>query len=180
MIFHVAYRQGADPRRSRRVAGLKEGRTAIVEPYPRDPQWRNGVDIARHFEGLGIRISNAFFRQAEEYGWTCGLSMTRAVGPGWGTFRAVASSARQAGNVRVPGFHRPEAPGSGGVLASRASAGQRRLSAQGLEPGGRGSRPGIRPFGVGRMSARAIGVVPGRASRDGGSWRSRGDVRCLS
>ena len=33
-----------------------------------------------------------------------------------------------------------EAPGSGGVLASRASAGQRRLSARGVEPAGRGSR----------------------------------------
>ena len=31
-----------------------------------------------------------------------------------------------------------------GVLASRASVGQRRLSAQGVEPDGRGSRPGIR------------------------------------
>ena len=54
-----------------------------------------------------------------------------------------------------------------GVLASRASAGQRRLSARGVEPDGRGSRPGIRPFGIGRMAARAIGAVPGRTSRDG-------------
>jgi hypothetical protein len=38
---------------------------------------------------------------------------------------------------------RSEAPRSGGVLASRGSAGQRRLSAQGVEPGGRGSRAGI-------------------------------------
>ena len=39
-----------------------------------------------------------------------------------------------------------EAPDSGGVLASRASAGQRRLSARGVEPVGRGSRPGIRCY----------------------------------
>ena len=53
-----------------------------------------------------------------------------------------------------------------GVLASRASAGQRRLSARGVEPGG--ARPGIRrPFGIGRMAARAIGAVPGRTSRGG-------------
>jgi hypothetical protein len=50
-----------------------------------------------------------------------------------------------------------EAPGSGGVLASCASAGQRRLSARGVEPAGRGSRPGVMPFGVSRMTARAIG-----------------------
>ena len=43
-----------------------------------------------------------------------------------------------------------------GVLASRASAGQRRLSARGVEPPGRGSRAGIMPFGVGRLTARAI------------------------
>jgi hypothetical protein len=69
-----------------------------------------------------------------------------------------------------------------GVLASHASAGQRGLSAQGVEPElqgcsafrryrmnrmGGGSRPGMRPFGVGRMTARAIGAVPGRTSRDG-------------
>jgi len=54
-----------------------------------------------------------------------------------------------------------------GVLASHASAGQRGLSAQGVEPDGRGSRPGIRPFGIDRMTARAIGAVPGRTSRDG-------------
>jgi hypothetical protein len=49
-----------------------------------------------------------------------------------------------------------------GVLASRASVGQRRLSAQGVEPDGRGSRPGIRrPFGIGRMIARAIGRCSG-------------------
>ena len=58
-------------------------------------------------------------------------------------------------------IHRSEAPGSGGVLASRASAGQKRLSAQGVKPGGRGSRAGIRPFGIDRMTARAIGAVPG-------------------
>ena len=51
------------------------------------------------------------------------------------------------------------------VLASRTSAGQRRLSARGVEPGGRGARPGIRrPFGIGRMAARAIAAVPGRTS----------------
>ena len=66
-----------------------------------------------------------------------------------------------------------------GVLASRASAGQRRLSARGVEPElqgcsafrryrtnrvGRGL--GIRrPFGIGRMAARAIGAVPERTSR---------------
>jgi hypothetical protein len=55
-----------------------------------------------------------------------------------------------------------------GVLASRTSVGQRRMSAQGVEPDGRGSRPRIRrPFGIGRMIARAIGAVLGRASRDG-------------
>jgi site-specific recombinase XerD len=55
-----------------------------------------------------------------------------------------------------------------GVLASRASAGQRRLSARGVEPGGRGALPGIRrPFGIGRMAAQAIGAVPGRTSRGG-------------
>ena len=54
-----------------------------------------------------------------------------------------------------------------GVLASQASAGQRGLSAQGVEPDGRGIGAGITPFGVGRMSARAIGAVPGRTSRDG-------------
>jgi hypothetical protein len=29
-----------------------------------------------------------------------------------------------------------------------------RLSARGVEPGGRGARPGIKPFGIGRMAAR--------------------------
>lgn len=53
-----------------------------------------------------------------------------------------------------------------GVLASRPSAGQRRLSGRGVEPGGREARPGIRPFGIGRMAAWAIGAVRG-ASRDG-------------
>ncbi len=48
-----------------------------------------------------------------------------------------------------------------GVLASHASAGQRGLSAQGVEPDGRGFAAGIRPFGVGRMTARAIGAVLG-------------------
>ncbi len=47
-----------------------------------------------------LGISDALFRQAEEYAGICGLSSTRSVGPGWRTFRAV---------------HRPEAPGSGGV-----------------------------------------------------------------
>jgi hypothetical protein len=74
-----------------------------------------------------------------------------------------------------------EAPGSGGVLASRASAGQRRLSARGVEPAGRGSRPGIRPFGVGRMTARAIGAVPGAGKP---RWvrilAITEDLRCLS
>ncbi len=54
-----------------------------------------------------------------------------------------------------------------GVLASHANAGQRGLSAQGVEPDGRWVAAGIRPFGVGRMSARAIGAVPGRTSREG-------------
>jgi hypothetical protein len=54
-----------------------------------------------------------------------------------------------------------------GVLASQASAGQRGLSAQGVEPDGREFAAGIRPFGVGRMTALAIGAVPGRTSRDG-------------
>jgi len=80
------------------------------------------------------------------------VSMTRSVGPGCGMFRALPRS---------------EGPGSGGVLASRASAGQRRLSAQGVEPAGRGSRAGIRPLGIDRMIARAIEAVPGRPSRDG-------------
>jgi hypothetical protein len=53
------------------------------------------------------------------------------------------------------------------VLASQASAGQRGLWAQGVGPDGRGFAAGIRPFGVGRMTARAIGAVPGRTSRDG-------------
>ena len=107
------------------------------------------------------KFQTPFFRQAEEYGCTRGLSRTRSVGPGCGMFRP---------------FSRPRC--SGGVLASRASAGQKRLSARGVEPAGRGSRPGIRPFGVGRMNARAIGAGPRRASRDGlGSWRSRRDLR---
>jgi hypothetical protein len=59
-----------------------------------------------------------------------------------------------------------------GVLAS-----PRRLSAHGVGPDGRRSRAQIKPFGVGRITARVIGAVPGRASRDGlGSWRSRGDA----
>ena len=44
-----------------------------------------------------------------------------------------------------------------GVLASHASAGQRGLSAQGVEPDERGFTAGIGPFGVGRMTARARG-----------------------
>jgi hypothetical protein len=53
----------------------------------------------------------------------------------------------------------------------------RRLSAHGVGPDGRRPRAQIKPFGVGRMTARAIRAVPGRASRDGlGSWRSRGDA----
>ena len=65
-----------------------------------------------------------------------------------------------------------------GRFGLSGEAGQRRLSAQGVEPGGRGSRAGIRPFGIDRMTARAIGAVPGRASRDGlGSWRSLRDLR---
>ena len=121
-----------------------------------------GSMVDRQQGGGGIEFQTPFFRQAEEYGCTRGLSRTRSVGPGCGMFRP---------------FSRPRCP-SGGVLASRASAGQRRLSARGVEPAGRGSRPGIRPFGVGRMTARAIGAVPRRASRDGlGSWRSRRDLR---
>jgi hypothetical protein len=80
----------------------------------------------------GIRISNALFRKAEEYGCTRGLSRTRSVGPGCGMFRALQPF---------------EASGSGGVLASHASAGQRRLSAREVEPGGRAvypSRSGFR------------------------------------
>jgi hypothetical protein len=38
----------------------------------------------------------------------------------------------------VRALPRSEAPGSGGVLASQASAGQRGLSAQGVEPDRRG------------------------------------------
>ena len=63
-----------------------------------------------------------------------------------------------------------------GVLASRPSAGQRRLSARGVEPGGREARPGIRPFGIGRMAARAIGAVPGRTSRDGEDLGDHGRI----
>ena len=55
-----------------------------------------------------------------------------------------------------------------GVLASQASAGQSGRWAQEVEPSGRGSRAGIRrPFGIDRMTARAIGAVLGRASRGG-------------
>ena len=62
------------------------------------------------------------------------------VGPGCGMFWALPRS---------------EAPGSGGVLASRASGGQRSLSAQGVKPGGRGSRAGIRRDGVERQALEA-------------------------
>jgi hypothetical protein len=54
-----------------------------------------------------------------------------------------------------------------GVLASRASAGQRRLSARGVEPGGRGARPEIRPVGIDRRPWPRLGAVPGRTSRGG-------------
>jgi hypothetical protein len=62
-----------------------------------------------------------------------------------------------------------EAPGSGGVLAARASAGQRRLSAQGVEPGGRGSRARIGPFGIDRGSI-WIPVSPARSYRGPYQW----------
>jgi len=39
-----------------------------------------------------------------------------------------------------------------GVLASHASAGQRGLLTQGVEPDGRGFTAGFRPFGVGRLT----------------------------
>ena len=53
------------------------------------------------------------------------------------------------------------------VLASRASAGQAGLSAQGAEPEGRRYRFGIRPLGIDRTAARVLGAVPGQTSRDG-------------
>ena len=70
-----------------------------------------------------------------------------------------------------------------GVLASHSSAGQRGLSAQGVEPDGKGFTAGIRSFGVGRMTARAIGRCPGRQAEmgedlgDDGRMFDRGDDR---
>jgi hypothetical protein len=94
----------------------------------------------------GIRISKALFRAEEEYEmdlWVVKYASRRSrIGDFSGD-----SSVRGA-RIR-------------GVLASHASAGQRGLSAQGVEPDGRGFTAGIRPFGVGRMTARAIGAVPG-------------------
>jgi hypothetical protein len=55
----------------------------------------------------GIGISNALFRQAEEYGCTRGLSRTPTVGPGSGIFRAI---------------HRSEAPGSGAFWPHECTA----------------------------------------------------------
>ena len=91
-----------------------------------EPAGRGGRGLGfRPFGGIGIGISNALFRQAEEYGCTRGLSRTRSVGPGCGMFRALQPF---------------ESPGSGGVLGSGASGRQRRLLARGVEPAGRGGR----------------------------------------
>jgi len=87
--------------------------------------------------------------------------MTRAVGPGCGIFRALPRS---------------EVPGSGGVLASRASAGQRRQSPQGVGPGGRGSRAGIRPLGIDRMTMRRSGRCPGGQAEVGEDLRNDGGM----
>jgi hypothetical protein len=77
----------------------------------------------------GIGTSKALFRQVEEYGWTGGLSMARAVGPGSGIGRAI---------------HRPEAPGSGAFWPLTRVPAKRGLSAKGLNRvgGGRGRGSG--------------------------------------
>jgi len=63
----------------------------------------------------GIRISNALFRQAEEYGWTCGLSSTRAVVQDGGlSGRSSTRGARVRGRFGLSAEGRPkEAVGSG-------------------------------------------------------------------
>ena len=57
-----------------------------------------------------LGISNALFRQAEEYRWTCGLSMTRSVGPGCDMFLALArvGGARIQGRFGLSGECRPK------------------------------------------------------------------------
>jgi len=100
----------------------------------------------------GIRISKALFRREEEYGWTWWVVKYASRRSRIGDFSG-DSSVRGA-RIR-------------GVLASHANAGQRGLSAQGVEPDGRGCRFGVRPLRGGRMTVSVIGVAPGRASRDG-------------
>jgi hypothetical protein len=96
-----------------------------------------GMVLGHDNETLGIRISKALFRREEEYEmdvWVVKYASRRSrIGDFSGD-----SSVRGA-RIR-------------GVLASQASAGQRGLSAQGVELDGREFAAGIRPFGVGRMN----------------------------
>jgi hypothetical protein len=117
--------------RSDSMRCISSGMNAHVIPFVlRLTMGSSGVHVqtSRSLKLLFYSFNSLHYRREEEYGWTCGLSMTRSAGPGWGCSGP---------------FRGSRGPGSGGVLASRASAGQRRLSAQGVEPGGRGSRAGV-------------------------------------
>ncbi len=92
------------------------------------------------------------------------VSSTRKVQLGLGAVKHAKSRSRIGD---FPGHSSARGAKYWDVLASRAGAGQRGLSAQGNEPDWVSDWLGIRPLAVMRMAAWVLGAVPGRTSRDG-------------